>query len=158
MRKLLLGLAIVACVGTAPARAQEAAAPFDADLQRFAETMREGDLVVLRSGTSGVFGVGEVVGPYAHSELFGDVDGWSLQHLRRVRWLWHDRSAPKSFGTYALKLGDTTQELGSGPVRDWMEGLAIPAENFERRAASRSKPSGISRSMSTSFPHSVQSA
>jgi uncharacterized protein (TIGR02301 family) len=39
MRKLLLGLAIVACVGTAPARAQEAAAPFDADLQRFAEIL-----------------------------------------------------------------------------------------------------------------------
>ena len=47
MRKLLLGLAIVACVGTAPARAQEAAAPFDADLQRFAEIL--GSLHYLRA-------------------------------------------------------------------------------------------------------------
>jgi uncharacterized protein (TIGR02301 family) len=47
MRRLFLSLAIAATVGLAPARAQEAAAPFDADLQRFAEIL--GSLHYLRA-------------------------------------------------------------------------------------------------------------
>ena len=47
MRRLLLSFAIVAAVGLAPVRAQEAAAPFDADLQRFAEIL--GSLHYLRA-------------------------------------------------------------------------------------------------------------
>ena len=51
MRKFLTSSAIVACLvaclGLGPARAQEAAAPFDADLQRFAEIL--GSLHYLRA-------------------------------------------------------------------------------------------------------------
>jgi uncharacterized protein (TIGR02301 family) len=47
MRKSIHLLAIVACLGLCPARAQEAAAPFDADLQRFAEIL--GSLHYLRA-------------------------------------------------------------------------------------------------------------
>ena len=47
MRKSIHLLAIVACLGFSPARAQEAAAPFDADLQRFAEIL--GSLHYLRA-------------------------------------------------------------------------------------------------------------
>jgi uncharacterized protein (TIGR02301 family) len=47
MRKLVVSLAIVASLGLAPAKAQEAAAPFDADLQRFAEIL--GSLHYLRA-------------------------------------------------------------------------------------------------------------
>jgi uncharacterized protein (TIGR02301 family) len=47
MRKILSSLAIVACLGLSPARAQDAAAPFDADLQRFAEIL--GSLHYLRA-------------------------------------------------------------------------------------------------------------
>jgi uncharacterized protein (TIGR02301 family) len=47
MRRLLLSFAIAATVGLAPARAQEAAAPFDAELQRFAEIL--GSLHYLRA-------------------------------------------------------------------------------------------------------------
>ena len=47
MRRLFLSFAIVAAVGLAPVRAQEAAAPFDADLQRFAEIL--GSLHYLRA-------------------------------------------------------------------------------------------------------------
>jgi uncharacterized protein (TIGR02301 family) len=46
MRRILLSLAVVACTGLASAKAQEAAAPFDADLQRFAEIL--GSLHYLR--------------------------------------------------------------------------------------------------------------
>jgi uncharacterized protein (TIGR02301 family) len=47
MRKTLSFLAIIACLGLSAARAQEAAAPFDADLQRFAEIL--GSLHYLRA-------------------------------------------------------------------------------------------------------------
>lgn len=96
------------------------------DLQRFAEGMREGDLIVLRSGTQGVLDVGEVRGDYAWSDAFGDVGGWSLQHLRRVRWPWQDRTSTKTFDVHPLKFGDTTQALGSGPVREWLARLDVP--------------------------------
>jgi uncharacterized protein (TIGR02301 family) len=47
MRKTIHLLAIVACLGLTSARAQDAAAPFDADLQRFAEIL--GSLHYLRA-------------------------------------------------------------------------------------------------------------
>lgn len=87
------------------------------DLKRFCEDISEGDIVVLRLGTNLVPAVGEVVGGYEWCDAFGDVDGWVLQHVRRVRWSW---IGPRTFDTYALKLGDTTQLLGDGVVRDWL--------------------------------------
>ena len=101
-----------------PSQRQELAVPnaFALDLKRFSIEMKEDDLVVLRLGTDKVQAVGEVVGAYDWSEAFGDVDGWNLQHVRRVRWLWPDLVNPKNFGTYGLKLGDTTQRLNVGPV------------------------------------------
>ena len=47
MRRIIFFFAVAACLGLAPARAQEAAAPFDADLQRFAEIL--GSLHYLRA-------------------------------------------------------------------------------------------------------------
>ena len=90
------------------------------DLKRFAEEInKDGDFVVLRMGTSTVLGFGQIVGNYEWRDDFGDVDGWDLQHIRRVRWLWRDENSPQQFDTYALKQGDTTQKLNSGPVMDW---------------------------------------
>jgi hypothetical protein len=96
-----------------------------ADLRRFAEEMKEGDIVVLRIGTSAVCAVGELVGVYGWHEEFGDVDGWDLQHVRRVRW-WHGLELRNDFPTYAMKLGDTTQRLNEGPVMDWLRTLEVP--------------------------------
>lgn len=90
------------------------------DLRRFCEDMQDGDIVVLRLGTNIVAAVGVVIGGYEWCDAFGDVDGWVLQHVRRVRWHW---KGPHKFETYALKLGDTTQQLGGGAVRQWLEGL-----------------------------------
>jgi hypothetical protein len=101
------------------------------DLRRFAEEMKSGDIVVLRLGTAKVLAVGEIIGDYFHNEQFGDVDGWTLQHVRRVRWLWHDLKNPKEFGTYALKQGDTTQKLNEGAVFDWLKDLPISAEKSD---------------------------
>ena len=38
---------------------------------------------------------------------------------------------PKRFSAYALKWGSTTQTLGTGKVREWLEGLSIPAETHD---------------------------
>ena len=54
------------------------------------------------------------------------MDGWSNSHIRRVRWLWSSPGAPKTFDTYTLKLGDTTQRLNSPDVYSWLESLEIP--------------------------------
>jgi len=94
--------------------------------------MKSGELVVLRLGTKKVFGVGEIVGDYEWHDEFGDIDGWDLQHVRRVKWLWKYSKTPKKFPTYSLKLGDTTQILDSKLVTDWMESLLIPSEMVKR--------------------------
>lgn len=104
------------------------------DIRRFAEDMSDGDLVVIRIGTSEVFGVGVIVGGYGWSELFADMDGWDLQHYRRVRWLWKGASEPKVFEKYDLKLGDTTQLLSedSSEVREWLSGLNFTEEELAK--------------------------
>lgn len=97
------------------------------DIRRFADDMLDGHLVVLRTGTASVLGVGQIVGSYEWNDGFGDVDGWNLEHVRRVRWLWNGL---KEFDTYALKLGDTTQELNIGPVTEWLSKLVVPDKAF----------------------------
>jgi hypothetical protein len=73
--------------------------------------------------------------------MFGDVDGWDLQHVRRVRWLWryNDKANKKSgkkakeFAIYTLKQGDTTQLLKEGPVLAWLKSLNLPAKELTRQ-------------------------
>ncbi len=98
-------------------------------LRRFAEEIKHGDVVVLRMGTSEVLGVGVVIGGYEWLDIFGDVDGWDLQHVRRVKWLWNGINNPKIFPTYTLKQGDTTQRLDSKKVMDWLESLNLKFES-----------------------------
>ena len=101
-------------------------------IRRFAEDISPGDIIVLRVGTQHVYGVGEIVGDYDWSDLFSDVQGWDLQHFRRVRWLWHQDGEPEVFPVYSLKLGSSVQYLISLEVRRWLEALDVPAEAYER--------------------------
>lgn len=105
------------------------------DIKRFSEEMLDGDFVVLRTGTASVCGVGQVVGPYEWRDEFGDVDGWDLQHVRRVRWLWRSHGNPQVFDTYSMKLGDTTQKLSGGAVADWLAALDISKDAWSRPLA-----------------------
>lgn len=100
------------------------------DLRRFSFEMKEGDIVVLRIGTYAVVAVGIVVGDYEWLDCFGDVDGWDLEHVRRVKWLWSDLNNPKEFSTYTMKLGDTTQQLTSIDVIKWIETLNLNFNSF----------------------------
>ena len=60
-------------------------------------------------------------------DAFGDVDGWDLQHVRRVRWLWRydetPEKAPKKFPSGTLKFGDTIQKMTSENVLAWIKNL-----------------------------------
>ena len=42
----------------------------------------------------------------------------------------HHVKQPKTFDTYSLKLGDTTQRLNDGPVRNWLQSLHVAEEAF----------------------------
>jgi hypothetical protein len=112
------------------------------DIKRFCEKIQDGDLVVLHIGTASVCGVGVVVGQTQWNDFFGDVDGWDLQHVRRVRWLWKQT---KDFSTYALKLGDTAQKLTSQPVLEWLSSLDIAESDFARTLADLRYSDGVPR-------------
>lgn len=103
-------------------------------MRRFCERVKERDLVILRVGTQHVYGVGEVVGKSLWLDDFGDVDGWDLQHVRRVRWLWKRDGKPATFPVYSLKRGDTVQELKQAPKREpvlkWLRSLVVPAAAY----------------------------
>lgn len=101
---------------------------------KFYEDMDEGDLVVLRQGTSDVYAVGVIVGPPRYRDVFGDIDGWDLRHSRRMQWLWTYDGSPKSFDSYTFKWGGTLHEGIDSVVQEWIEDLNLEANgNFEPR-------------------------
>jgi hypothetical protein len=102
-----------------------------ADLRRFCESIQDGDIIILRIGTSEVFGVGVVVGEYGWRDEFCDVDGWDLQHVRRVRWLWKYDKTPERFKTNTLKRG-TTQKLEAPSIEQWLAELEIGNKSMNR--------------------------
>lgn len=98
------------------------------DFRALYERMDPGDLVVLRLRTSEAYGVGEVVGTPERRELFGDVDGWDLQHTRRVRWLWTYDEDSVSFDTHTFTRGRTACKLDDEEVEQWIETLDFNGE------------------------------
>lgn len=55
-------------------------------VRRFASKVKEGDVFLLRSGMFSIVAVGMVASEYLYLNQFDDVNGWDLQHARRVRW------------------------------------------------------------------------
>jgi hypothetical protein len=55
-------------------------------VRRFASEARVGDVLVLRNGTRTIIAIGLVASAYSFEHAFDDVNGWELQHARRVRW------------------------------------------------------------------------
>ena len=55
-------------------------------VRRFATEIRTGDVLLLRTGLSTIRAVGKVASNYRYLSQFDDVNGWDLQHGRRVRW------------------------------------------------------------------------
>jgi len=55
-------------------------------VRRFASEMEVGDVVMLRTGIATIVAVGVVASEYVYLSQFDDVNGWDLQHARRIRW------------------------------------------------------------------------
>jgi hypothetical protein len=55
-------------------------------VRQIANELKAGDVVLLRHGTSRISAVGLVCGDYQFFPQFDDVNGWDLEHGRRVRW------------------------------------------------------------------------
>ncbi len=65
-------------------------------VRRFASEMRIGNVLLLRTGVSTICAVGLVASEYEYVPQFDDVNGWDLQHARRVRWF--ELPEPYDFG------------------------------------------------------------
>ncbi|MDH5668801.1 MAG: hypothetical protein OEY86_12385 [Nitrospira sp.] len=55
-------------------------------VRHLATEMSKGDILLLRKGLSTIQALGLVAGDYEYLSQFDDVNGWDLQHARRVRW------------------------------------------------------------------------
>ncbi len=102
-----------------------------ADRKRFCFAMKEGDIVVLKIGLKRVYAVGVIIGEYLWSDLFADVDGWDIRHVRRVKWLaFADKDDDgnfktlREFDTNVIKQG-TTLRLINTEVIQWIESLGL---------------------------------
>lgn len=65
-------------------------------VRRFASEVQVGDVFLLRTGISRICAVGIVASEYLYLNQFDDVNGWDLQHARRVRW--QPLAEPHEFG------------------------------------------------------------
>lgn len=103
-------------------------------LRRFCREARGGDIVLLRLGTGDVLAVGEIVGDAAEwLDAFADVDGWDLQHVRRVRWFPNTRNTfpPRTLGGQVRTFAAVNVEA----VKVWVEGLEISEAHRDRELA-----------------------
>jgi len=55
-------------------------------VRRFATELKLDDVILLRTGLSRIRAVGLVASEYLYLNQFDDVNGWDLQHARRIRW------------------------------------------------------------------------
>lgn len=58
-------------------------------VRRFAEEVNPGDIVILKHGVNSIIAAGTIderEDSYGHFEVFGDVEGFTLQHGRYVTW------------------------------------------------------------------------
>lgn len=103
-------------------------------LRRFCVEARRGDVILLRLGTGNVLAVGELADDAAEwLDAFSDVDGWDLQHVRRVRWFANTGNtfAPRTLGGQVR----TFAEVAVASVRAWVEGIEIAATDRDRELA-----------------------
>jgi hypothetical protein len=100
--------------------------------RRFCEDINDGDIITLRLGTNEIYGVGVAVGGVQWLDDFGDIDGWDLQMVRRVRWLWKNLDQPKTFPMNTLKWGDTVRKMDSIDVLLWLNELQVGQMEHDR--------------------------
>lgn len=91
-------------------------------VRRFANEMQNGHVVLLRTGMATISAVGIVASDYVYLNQFDDVNGWDLQHARRIRWC----KLPQEY-TFSSPV------FGANPTRcsrTWNEEVMDYAERF----------------------------
>ncbi len=110
-------------------------------LRRFATEVRQGDIVVLRLGTSEVHGVGVIQSGYGWHPVLMDVDGWDLCHFYHVEWIWAKPEKTPMIFRDALKFGDTLQLLSqSERATELLAWLAALPEGAQQAYVPRPLP------------------
>ena len=118
-------------------------------VRRFADELRTGDVLLLRTGRSTICAVGLVASEYQYLPQFDDVNGWDLQHGRRVRWC--PLPGPYDFGervfganpprisrTQASDIIEYANRFVRSPPTDW-QSSALPSLP-EKEAALKATP------------------
>ena len=116
-------------------------------VRRFADELRTGDVLLLRTGLSTILAVGLVASEYQYLRQFDDVNGWDLQHGRRVHWC--PLPEPYDFGgrvfgaqpprlsrVQAANIVEYANCFVRSPPRDWQASALpnLPVEEAELEA------------------------
>ena len=106
-------------------------------VRRFAAELHTDDILLLRMGLSTIRAVGLVASEYQHLPQFDDVNGWDLQHGRRVRWCplpeaydfggrMFGGNPPRLSRVWAAKIVDYANHFVRSPPTDWQD-RALPS-------------------------------
>ena len=91
-------------------------------IRRFVTEVQVGDVFLLRTGISKIAAVGLVASDYLYLNQFDDVNGWDLQHARRIRWC----KLPEDYDFGRQIFGANPTRLG----RTWDQEVTDYAERF----------------------------
>ena len=105
-------------------------------VRRFAVELCIGDVLLLRTDRSTICAVGLVAYEYQYLPQFDDVNGWDLQHCRRVRWCplseSHDfnrlvfgAQPPRISRVHAADIVEYANRFVQSPPTDW-QARALP--------------------------------
>ena len=117
-------------------------------IRKFHDDVQIGDIILLRKGQE-VVGIGIVAGDYDHDDRFDDVNGWDLEHCRRVIWQRHFADAlrtmqdkKKLFGHLKQQATFSSVTRANGEVLDRIEPLIgkIKTRKLVEMPASPPKP------------------
>lgn len=98
----------------------------ESEIEWFYQEIEFGDVIILRSNSRTVEAVGVVADETAeHRDLFADVDGWDLQHSRRVQWL-HVPEGDQQFGRNTFR--GTLSKSKKDEVHEWLRALDVDVE------------------------------
>jgi hypothetical protein len=136
------GVALIGPGDAGPWSQQRAAeVPEDGFVRRFATIVEVGDVFLLRTSIDTVSAVGLVASEYMYLNAFDEVNGWDLQHARRVRWCrlpQEHKFATRVFGANPPRCSqvahrevlDFAMRFINSPPTSWQTALlpALPAE------------------------------
>lgn len=103
-------------------------------VRRFARELEVGDVDLLRTGIATISAIGIVASEYLYLNQFDDVNGWDLQHARRIRWCKLPQeytfrntvfgaNPPRCSRTWSNEVKDYAERFLKSPPTFWQEAL-----------------------------------